>query len=292
MMKAMAAATAALVIASGAACGTSQPETAETSTGTTAERPTWPELLDDFRFHWSADPGIDLTAGVAVPIRAYLESYDVASYTLDLDDVYPGFMRATPQNDELDGDYQTQLAFIRPLNGLRSDEKPAKPFGYTTFHILRVEPIDGGGQRATVCAGSYANYVESRTDPGTYVSVVAAPDTATLARPSDTVGVYRIELSENDPRAVPDPPPVTEPQQGPAPAPIADVFGKWFVSAASSSYWGPINDKALREEFPSPELRQECAERMPDPPEVQVEMATGFKTETPPPGEAIPGWPE
>lgn len=281
-----------LVVGSCVACGSSNeqaPPKAVTSTSTAVEKSDWPESLRNFRFHWTADPGIDLDAGVAVPLRAYLESYDVASYTVDLGNVYPGFLRATPENDALDGDYLVQLAWVRPLNGLRTDEKGAEVFGYTPFHILRVDPTDSG-LRAIVCEGTYANYVKSTSEPGMYVSVAADPQTAAPARPDDLVAVHRIELSETDTRSDADSPAVSTAQRGPAEAPGSDVFGKWFITGASSSYWGPIRGPQ-REDVATPELRQQCGERMPQPPDLRVEMATGFKAQPAPHGDSIPGWP-
>jgi hypothetical protein len=51
--------------------------------------PNWPPLLNDFRFHWTAAPGIDITAGPAMVVRAYLEAYNTAWFTLNPDNVFP-----------------------------------------------------------------------------------------------------------------------------------------------------------------------------------------------------------
>ena len=56
----------------------------------------WPESLGDFRFGWSAEAGVDLVSGPAVPLRAYLESYRIAQLTKDIGAAYPGFDRAVP----------------------------------------------------------------------------------------------------------------------------------------------------------------------------------------------------
>src|SRR5690349_7572273 len=52
------------------------------------------ELVADLRMRWTAAPGIDLLAGPAVPLRAYLESRSLVFMTGDMDDLYPGFDRA------------------------------------------------------------------------------------------------------------------------------------------------------------------------------------------------------
>jgi hypothetical protein len=83
---------------------------------------------------------------------------------------------------------------------------------------------------------------------------------------------------------------VTTPQRGPAPAPDQDVFGDWFFTGASSSHWGPSNDRTSAD-FPPPELRQRCEAAMPTSTAERLAIMTGFKDRPPPHGEAIPGWP-
>ena len=254
--------------------------------------PNWPASLNEFRFHWTADPNIDIIAGAAVPIRAYLESYYVASFSANLDNVYPGFMRATPENDELDGHYLAQLAWIRPLNGVvAKSEDAVAHFGYIPFHLLRIDSA-ANGFRAFVCQGNYANYIKSNARPGKFVSPSVNPKTAQIqGSDDDTVTVVRIELTQQDPRVGPNPPAaVTAAQRGPAPAPDQDVFGPWFFTGMSSSFWGPI-DAAEPERFPPPELKRQCSDRMPQPEAERIAMMTGFKDQPAPHGEPLPGWP-
>ena len=251
----------------------------------------WPNSLAEFRFHWSSGPGIDVAFGAAVPLRAYLESWYVATWTNDADNVYPGFSRATAESDDRDGDYLGQLVFIRPLENVPAhDAESVRPFGYIPFHILTVEPIEKG-VRAYVCEGSYAIYFKSSTQPEKFVSVAADKATGTVSDPLDTVYVNRIELSQEDPRIPADASDVDTPQEGPAPAPVGDVFGHWFITGASSSLWGPVDAKPRPDFFVTPEMRGQCQEAMPDSPEKQIEMATGFKDTPPPHGKPIPGWP-
>ncbi|BCI55527.1 hypothetical protein NIIDNTM18_48050 [Mycolicibacterium litorale] len=251
----------------------------------------WPQLLREFRFHWTASPGVDLLTGPAVPIRAYLESYYVASSTLNLGDVYPGFIRATPENDQLDGHYLAQLARIRPLNGVNSSPDEAIPrFGYMPMHILSISPI-GNGLRAIVCQGNYATYIRSTTQPNKYVSISAEPKTARTDGSDPGIVVHRIELTDQDPRTAQAPPSTgSQPQRGPSPAPHGDVFGKWFFTGSSTSYWGPI-DAPVPELFPSPELREQCGDTMPEPAATRLEMMNGFKNHPARPGIPTPGWP-
>lgn len=60
------------------------------SGGVTFETTKWPESLEDLRFRWSAEPGINLLSGPAVPLRAYLESHRIGDMTRNTDLVYPG----------------------------------------------------------------------------------------------------------------------------------------------------------------------------------------------------------
>jgi len=275
------------------ACQTPTEPPAATDTLPGQLSPNWPPLLNDFRFHWTAEPGIDITTGPAMVVRAYMESYGVASFTLNLDNLWPGFRRATPENQEPEGDFLWQLVHIRPLGrGYTKTAKDARPhFGYEALHFLELTPMEDG-YRAIVCLGEYPHFVESTARPGKFVSIGVDEDTAQLYRTGDK-GVYpfQIDLTQHDPRLIPNPPaPVTAPQRGPAPAPELDMFGDWFFTGASSSYWGPSSDRTAGD-FPPPELKQRCESAMPTPEAERLSMMIGFKDQPPPHGEAIPGWP-
>jgi hypothetical protein len=282
----------AITALSGCATSTTEPPS-QTDTAPQQLYPNWPALLNDFRFHWTAAPGIDVTRGPAMVVRAYMEAYNTAWFTLNPDNVFPGFRRATPENQVPEGDFLWQLVHIRPLGrGYTKTAKDARPhFGYDALHFLELTPI-GNGYRAIVCRGEYAHFVESTARPGKFVSIGVNPDTGQLYRAVDK-GVYphQIELTQHDPRVGPNPPAnVTAPQHGPAPAPDQDVFGNWFFTGASSSYWGPGDDRKSAE-FPSPELTQRCEAAMPVPEAERLAMMTGFKDRPPPHGRAEPGWP-
>jgi hypothetical protein len=250
--------------------------------------PNWPPLLNDFRFHWTAEPGIDITTGPAMVVRAYLESYNTAWFTLNLDNLFPGFRRVTPENEKPVGDFLWQLVQIRPLgSGYTKTAKDARPhFGYQALHFLELTPIENGF-RAIVCSGDYAHFVESTARPGKFVSIGDNEETAQPDGEDDS-GVYptQIDITQRDPRVGPNPPP----QRGPAPAPDQDAFGDWYFTGASSSYWGPSNDRTSAD-FPPPELKNRCATAMPTPKSERLAMMTGFKDQPPPHGDAIPGWP-
>jgi hypothetical protein len=279
------------VISFVAACGMpAQSPAPETSSPPGQLFPNWPPLLNDFRFHWTAEPGIDVTTGPAMVVRAYLESYAVGQNTFDANNVYPGFNRATPENQPREGNYQFQLVNIRPMGdpftGMPRDAVPR--FGYEALHFLELAAV-GNGYRAIVCSGSYAEFVASRTRPGKLHSTsVSDKDGQPYARGSSGVYVNQVELTQQHPRVGQNPPaPQTVPQRGPLPAPDQDVFGNWFITGAGDSFWGPKNDpRSFRRD-----LEQRCEAAMPLPAAERLAIMTGFKDQPPPHGEAEPGWP-
>jgi hypothetical protein len=282
----------AVAISSG--CDTNTTESPTTADNSPAQlSPNWPSLLNDFRFHWTAEPGIDVTTGPAMVVRAYVESHGVATYTLNTENVFPGFKRATPENQEPEGEFLWQLVNIRPLgSGYTKTAKDARPhFGYEALHFLELTPV-GKGYRALVCLGQYAHFTESMARPGKFVSIGVNEDTSRPYREGDKgVYPYQIDITQHDPRVGPNPPAnVTAPQRGPAPAPDQDVFGDWFITGASSSHWGPGDDRRSAD-FPSPDLKQRCQAAMPLPEAERLAMMTGFKDKPPRHGDAIPGWP-
>lgn len=293
-LKALATIGAALGTAISAitACTTSERPASPVTASAEGTYQNWPTLLDDFRFHWSADSSIDLTSAPASVIRAYLESFTIANITFDPHNAYPGFERATPENQSSSArDYLWQLVHVRPL-GEGSFMKPdqARPqFGYELWHILELTP-SGTGYRAIVCNGDYARFVKSTDRPGTFISIGTDDRTGEPFPKGDSgVGVRRVEITQGDPRVGENAPATPEnPQEGPAPAPAQDVFGDWFITGSSGSFWGSADNRT----DVSSDYQQRCEAAMPDPPEVRRDMMTGFKDQPPPPGRATPGWPD
>lgn len=288
----------ALVVAFALSAGcTSNPDQSDATPTQAEQRYTnWPALLNDFRFHWTSAPEIDLATGPGVVVRAYTESYEVANMTFNIENVYPGFLRATPENQPATGNYTAELADIRPLwVYARSTPPPGvRHFGVNANHLLELTPIDDG-YSAIVCTGWYSNFIESVIRPGSYISV-SSRETRDGAPPQPIgpdsgLSVRRINFTQHDPRIAADAPSaVTEPQLGPAPAPQIDVFGNWFVSASSSSGWGPLSGPNAQD-FPTPEQKKRCSDAMPDNEARRLEMMTGYKDQPPPHGDAVPGWP-
>ncbi|MGV0743582.1 hypothetical protein [Mycolicibacterium sp. XJ870] len=258
--------------------------------------PNWPPEANEFRFHWSGAPGIDLENGPAIALRAYVESYRLAAFAGgDPSVVYPGFLRATPQNTGMSRETGSliQLQYVRPktraeyeANGWTYVERQV--YGYQPTHILSILP-QGDGYRATVCVGAYSVYRTADDDPHKFFSTAAEADTAQL-RYGDwqMVQIWRIELTDKDPRIGDAPAAPGDPQRGPRPAPAADVFGPWFITGNSEGLWGPLGDA---EQIDTPEIRTQCEAAMPDDAAARRAMATGFHASPPPHGEPIPGWP-
>jgi hypothetical protein len=146
-----------------------------------------------------------------------------------------------------------------------------------------------------VCIGEYAQFVKVSPEQDRYISATSV-ETSDGVRPHPSVAepgitVKRIELREAD-TATPNyrQDTVHVPQQGPAPAPLTDVFGRWSITGASSVGWGPVKDPR-KEDFPTPELLKQCADSMPQNEAQRVEMMTGYKPAPPAHGAAEPGWP-
>jgi hypothetical protein len=284
------------------ACACGQPtEPHPTSSDSSAapqpgQFPNWPKELSEFRFHWTADPSVDLVSDPAVALRAYLESYRVVNLTSgDTTAVYPGFLRATPENQppSLGSESSLQLTYVRPHS---REEAQAGGFKYVQrqiygsepIHVLRLEHL-GDAYRATVCVGTYSVYRTDDNDPHKYLSVIADPKSGNLQYGNrEMVDVWRIELTEKDPRTQGAPPSPAAPQLGPLPAPAGDVFGPWFITGATTGLWGP---SGTAEQIDTAEVRQQCEDAMPDNAATRLAMATGFHDAPPPHGDPVPGWP-
>ncbi|BBY31273.1 hypothetical protein [Mycolicibacterium sediminis] len=288
-----------VVTACGAAVEEGSATTPSVDSPSTLSKPeftNYPAQTNNFRFHWSAAPGIDLLNGAAVPLRAYVESVRLADLTGgDTTVVYPGFSRATPENKPVSkpGDL-FQEEYVRPktraeyeANGLRYVE--SQTFGYQPTHILSLQP-SGNGLRATLCVGTYSVYVSAADKPGQYVSTAADGATGQLrSEGRDTVQVWRVELTDQMIQSQNTALPVPGPEAGPLPAPLDDVFGNWFITGLSQGeLWGPSGQG---EDVETPEVRQQCEAAMPDDAATRTAMATGFHDAPPPHGDPIPGWP-
>jgi hypothetical protein len=111
---------------------------------------------------WDGEPGIDLVTGVAVPLRAYLESRLLAQYTGNFDTVYPGFTRAVPPDDPPEspdiGARDRRPPLENPLSG--------PVFGNSRFTIQNVER---SGRNVTVTVCNYIYAMAEKQANGTFV---------------------------------------------------------------------------------------------------------------------------
>jgi hypothetical protein len=233
----------------------------------------WGGMVSDLRVQWGAEPGIDLLTGTAVPVRAYLESRELAQYTGNLDDAYPGFTRAVPPDEPPVP--SNPAAWARRPDLDRPSTSPL--VGNIRFHIRSVER---SGRNVTVTVCSYRYGVAERQADGAFAARVAGG-------PLETRGIFGIQLllvapADESKSALP-------PQTGPEPAPSVDVFGDWQVTGFLTSSAG-----SSKTQWPNYATDQAtCVEKAPDAPERRAFLVNGehprseFPTSPP-----SPGWPE
>lgn len=262
----------------------------------------WPDELNNFRFRWTAETGIDLLTGPPVLLRAYLESYRVGFMMKTVDATYPGFRRAVPETPSADRDelnwnaLPVQLQRIRPAFKSTVNFGPGPFFGNEYFHILEITRV-GVGYRAYVCDALYKLFHPSESVAGKYSSVFdhLISDTSKANGDFHTLDLWRIEF-ELDPGNPPSSAsaPVGA-QQGPNPAPLGDVFGDWRVTGASpDNYWGP-SFSHLESTAKDPDYlarRQQCLDRQPYDAEQRKAFYTGVRDSPPQADPAVPGWPD
>lgn len=256
----------------------------------------WPDKLSDFRFRWGAEPDVDLLSGPAVPLRAYLESHRIGDMTGDARDAYPGFARAVPHSgkprDDSRSDLPKELWNIQPATdflGVTPMSIPSRAFyGNEYFHVLELKPISEGRYRAFVCDGRY-NIFHDPESTGTLTSLFSewepGPD-----QELSTVRLWRVEFTDHSTPPMADAPAaVVEPQDGPSPAPLDDVFGPWQITGATDlSTWGPSSPHSYDG---WQERRKQCLDKMPHDAAKRQVIYTS-RLDAPPAFEpAVPGWP-
>lgn len=214
--------------------------------------PNWPETLAGFRFRWTAEPGIDLLTGPAVPLRAYLESYRVGYFTPRSREkrprfvAYPGFFNAVAEPPGVGRNIPFQISEAWPFPG--RPYPPRQKYGTEYFHVLQIDPIDGG-YRAYVCDGRYNTFEHDRHS-NQYVTELGLGSKNYY----DLVRIWRVELHEAGPTTTDD-----GLQKGPNPAPLGDVFGNWKITASDKGFWGMPGSAEIREYEPvANELHASC----------------------------------
>jgi hypothetical protein len=233
----------------------------------------WPGVASDVRVQWTADPGIGLTEGVAVPVRAYLESYDLVEFTGNFGNAYPGFLDAVPPNEPTSASDKTSAWDRRPTDRY--------PTGWTLvgnlrFHIQSVESTSRG---ATVTLCEYRYGLGQRKTDGTYVPYLSngwSPDR----------GIFGVRLDLTDAQEKSEA--GLAPQRGPALSPNTNVFGGWQIvgylttSSAGSTDW-PTKGQVV----------SACVSGAPDSLERRKDLASGpFTAADFASSPAEPGWPE
>ena len=258
----------------------------------------WPNQLEGFRFRWTAEPGIDLLSGPAVPLRGYLESHRIGDLTGDAEDAYPGFSRAVPHPGKPKDDARTDLPYeVRyiqpgtdfPAVGFRTLPPDVRFYGNEYFHILELSPTeDGDGYRAYVCDGRYNIFYG--TDTGPFEPLYPAGESSPDSEISE-IRVWRVEFTDHPVLPTPDAPPaVTTSQKGPSPAPLGDIFGPWQITGAhNGGSWGP-RGSATYDGWE--ERRKQCRDLMPHNAAQRQQIYSSTLNTPPIPEPAVPGWPD
>jgi len=252
----------------------------------------WPAQLDGLRFRWSAEPGIDLLNGPAIPLRGYLESRDVTWLVNDAAAAYPGYDRAVvagaPEEQTRSGLFDRNLPM--KLRYVRTGSFPELTtllfFGNVLFHVLELTPIESG-YRAYVCAAHYRAFWKNKE--GQFLSLARnMPDPESLL----SVAAWRVEFSDVPPVAGA-PTAVTGVQRGPNPAPLGDVFGPWQITGASpEGAWGLLGDPSVTAELEEHDARVKlCVDRMPDSRDQIMALISQRLDSAPSALPAVPGWP-
>lgn len=259
--------------------------------------PNWPDGLNGFRFRWTAQPGIDLFTGPAIPVRAYLESFWIAIMTKSSANTYPGFQRAVPKlpdrlagyPDNMDWDkLPFELKWMIPGSDKYLDFGDGPFFGNQYFHVLELSPL-ADGYLAYVCDGKYDIFRPAVAHPGKYSSIADSPKRTLQEREESAVKLWRIELKINS-----DGVGSSQPQAGKNPAPINDVFGDWKITGASQdNYWGDLENTTHTPRDPGyVQRRQQCRDAMPQNVDERAQILMSVLDSPPPAEPAVPGWPD
>jgi hypothetical protein len=227
----------------------------------------WGGFLQDLRYEWDAEPGIDVTTGAIVPVRAYVESRRLAQSMGNMDYVYPGFTSAVPPDDPRDHGWGLQPNVNHPL-----DEALV---GNGRYHILSVSRT-GNALTVTMCNYDYSIAVQQAD--GRLHSVAADTD-----HQPKGINAERMTLT------APSAPPSTTPQAGPSPAPSDDVFGGWRITG----YLFTPAQPGLETQWPTYDADlAECVEKAPDSPERRAYLVNGAHPRSDfPTSPPSPGWP-
>jgi hypothetical protein len=273
-----------LVVALGlSGCNDARQPAAPSTPAAFSTIPNWPATQGGLRFRWSSAEGIDLETGIAVPLRAYVESHELIVKTYDMSAGYPGFERAVP-GPQWRPRTSLQMPWIPdPLTPPDISWRDQRWFGDVYFHILRIKSQDNKF-RVTMCTNGNSVYK-------------ATPDNRYELRGRagrKLPWMITVEMTDREPRSGSNPPPdPAGPQEGPQPAPLGDVFGRWTITRRSGDgrlWWYP-NATKYTEEPDGEELLRRCETEMPIPADQRPDVLPEFHDSAPPMEPAVPGWP-
>ncbi|CRZ15532.1 hypothetical protein BN2156_02394 [Mycolicibacterium neworleansense] len=261
--------------------------------------PNWPNDLNGFRFQWTAQPGIDLLTGPAIPVRAYLESFRTAFMTKSSANTYPGFQRAIPDLPDPRAGYDEhvqwgelpfELKWLMPAIDKDINFGDGPFFGNEYFHVLELSPL-ADGYLAYVCDGKYNIFHPAIGHSGKYASVLDYPGgkNDVQKREEAAVTLWRIEFKNGDAGDK-----TTQLQEGKSPAPIGDVFGNWKITGASQgNYWGSLKNTTHTPRDPDyVQRRQQCRDTMPHNVDERAQILMSVLDTPPQADPAVPGWPD
>ncbi|OBJ36976.1 hypothetical protein A5630_05740 [Mycolicibacterium mucogenicum] len=186
--------------------------------------------VDGMRFRWSTEPGIDLSGGEVVPLRAFLESHDLSLFAQTEAAAYRGFGRAVPANT---GSALSATGSRHPYMHYVAMSPFPRTMGTEYLHVLRMARTAGLFD-AVVCGDlrRVFQYVDDGWgDPhyrplGTMGGLLALYQDAPGMPIRLTESVMRVLIIGTSEPGLP-------PQQGTADYPRGDPFGNWTVDGFS-----------------------------------------------------------
>ena len=246
--------------ASGSHSGQSASPTSSTPAG-------WPPTLNDFSVVWSAEPDIAVTTWPAVAVRAYAESYLLASITGEDKFLYPGFKQAVDANKPIDN--PTGTRFLWP----KTERRTEKPWVGTEYdHILSIAT---SGRDVTVVVCEYMFGTAQAQGHGY---------TPNIGQPPPDSGIEPMRITMTAPATTG---PQLPAQQGPARAPSVDVFGGWRITGHQGGYFA---EYGLPAEWPDL-ARDTDACRAKAPPHPDLVRGGEYPRSNFPTQPPAPGWP-
>lgn len=240
------------------------------------ESATSKDSIRELSYAWSAEPDINLAVGVAVPIRAYVESFRNGQRTGNIDQLYPGFNRAVDPNGTDEGPPDT--LGLWPDTGY-----PARNarVGTSRQHVLSAT-ANGPGVAAVIC--SYDFGTAENVSDGKFAFNPNARGSASERAGISTMRITLTRTEGGTPSQLP-------PQTGPASQPTSDVFGDWRITGKLVDLGSSSRGRAMWPTYDAD--ASQCVAKAPLSAERRAFLTNGdhprddFPTSLP-----QPGWPE